>query len=587
MSSPRPDILGRVVLGLALAAVYPRLFYGIEFFDEAYYLALPVSFASGYQPFLDEHAVHQFAALLIRPFVSAYLYLVGSTDGLVLFGRHLYLACGALSAWVVRGFWTRALGERVGNLLAAVALTYIPLCVISLSYNSIVYFGLLAGSALLASAPLGHAVARHMLLGTLCMGAVVFAYPTMLPVAAISVAGGLWAVHVTCSVDDRRKALVWTGVAAGGVFATGSAVLLVLDFPVAFGSMLEFSQAQGAQGGGAAKWKAISLEFRFQMKLFAAIATALAIVVMGVARGGTARLSIFAAALVWPALAVASTTYRQFHAPFTTVPYVLAIIGLAAPLVLLRSGDRFARPERIAIAIVTVTSIAATVAILWSTANGLRNAAIGLTPAALVALGCLAVNRRGHEAKGAGTATVPFTILVVSLIFFQVHQLWTHAYREFVPNELEQTVERGAWKGIKTTSLKILFMNELQADLERIRGDAETVIYFDYFPAGYLMSDLRPRTPGLWLFPNSRIFQGTARLRDVYAQRLRAHGSLPDIAVEMICIPAQPFTWMRLPEGDAVGALFDESAYETVLERPCYTIARRRGEPGTSLNVPE
>ncbi|MDP6979249.1 MAG: hypothetical protein QF570_11710 [Myxococcota bacterium] len=580
MNSPPIDIFGRVVLGLAFAVVYPRLFFGIEFFDEAYYLALPVSFASGYQPFLDEHAVHQFAALLIQPFVSTYLYLVGSTDGLVLFGRHLYFACGVLAVWAVRGFWTRAQGERTGNLLAAVALTYIPLCIISLSYNSIVYFGLLAGSSLIASAALGRAVARHMAVGTLCMGAVAFAYPTMLPVATIAIAGGLGAVHATCSADDRKQALLWTGVAVAGVFVGSSAILLILDFPAALGSMLDFSQAQGAQGGGAVKWKAISLEFRFQLKLFAALATVLLIVSLGVARGGTVRLSMVAAALLWPALAAASTTYRQFHAPFTTVPYVLAIIGLAAPVVLLRSKERFARPERIAGAIVTVTSIAATVAILWSTANGLRNAAIGLTPAALAALGCLAANRSEGEAKGGGTASVPFTIFIVSLIFFQAHQLWTHAYREFVPSELEQTVDRGPWKGIKTTTLKILFMNELRDDLERIRGDAETVIFFDYFPAGYLMSDLRPRTPGLWMFPNSRIFQGTTRLRNVYAKRLEAHGSMPDVAVEMICIPAQPFTWMRLPEGDAVGALFDESAYETVLERPCYSIARRRGEAG-------
>jgi hypothetical protein len=584
-NSRTPDILSRAVLFLSLAAVYPRLYFGLEFFDEAYYLALPVSFSLGYQPFLEENAVHQFAALMIQPFFNVYLFITGSNEGVVLFGRHLYLACGLLSVWAVRNFWTRAIGERVGNLLAAVAITYVPLCVISLSYNSLTYFGLLAGSALLASAALGHHTARNMFLGTLCMAGVTFAYPSMLPVGAVAIAVGLAGAIATGGQGVIRTALIGTAAAAFGSLAVGVITLLILDLPGALDAMLEFSQAQGAQGGGAAKLKAVGIEFWFQARLFGAIALALVIVSAGVMRSPNSRISACAAALLWPALAFASTTYNQFHAPFTTVPFVLSIIGLGAPLFVFLLRKQIARPERIGITLITSISMLATVGILWSTANGLRNASIGLTPAALVALSCLAiwVTRRGKIADRQDNAAapdsngmLPFTVLVVSLLCFQVHQLWTHAYREFVPSELEQTVDRGAFKGIKTTSLKILFMKELEADLAQARGDARTVIFFDYFPAGYLMSDLKPRTPGLWFFPNSRTFQGTARLRDVYAKRLQNYDAAPDLVVKMICIPARPFTWMKLPEADVVSALFEAPEYETVIERPCYTVAKRR-----------
>ncbi len=598
-NSRAPDILSRAVLFLTIAAVYPRLYFGLEFFDEAYYLALPVSFSLGFQPFLEENAVHQLAALMTQPFINAYLFVTGSIEGVVLFGRHLYLACGLLSVWAVRNFWTRAIGERVGNLLAAVAIAYVPLCVISLSYNSLTYFGLLAGSALLASAALGHGTARNMFFGTLCMAGVSFAYPTMLPVGAFAIAAGLAGVFATGHKEAIRTALIWAAAAAVGSLVVGVITLLMLDLPGALDAMLEFSQAQGAQGGGAAKLKAVRLEFWFQVRLFVFVALALATVAAGVIGSPTSRISAIAAALLWPALAFASTTYREFHAPFTTVPYVLSIIGLGAPFLVFLVRKQIARPERIGITLITSTSILATMGILWSTANGLRNASLGLTPAALAALSCLAIwgahkwghtNQQDRNATPGWNTMLPFTVVVVSLLFFQVHQLWTHAYREFVPSELEETVDRGAFKGIKTTSLKILFMKELETDLERARGDAETVIFFDYFPAGYLMSDLKPRTPGLWLFPNSRIFQGTAQLRDVYAKRLQSHDALPDLVVKMICIPARPFTWMKLPEGDVVSALFEAPEYETVIERPCYTVAKRRSQTAgqeTSLDITE
>ena len=586
-----PDILSRVVLCLAVVAVYPRLYFGLEFFDEAYFLALPVAFSQDYQPFLDENAVHQFAALMTRPFIDAYVMIVGTTEGVVLFARHLYLACGLLAVWAVRNFWTRAISERIGNLLAAVAMTYVPLCIISLNYNSFTYLGLLAGSALFALASLGHGCARHMFIGTLCMAGVAFAYPTMLPVAGFAIAAGLAGVFATAQ-PQRRMALVWTAAAAVGSGALGGFTLLMLDLPAALGPMLEFSQAQGAQGGGAAKGKAIWLEFLFQIKLFASLAAALAIVSLGLLRFPTPKASAIAATLLWPALVFASTAYRQYHSPFTTVPHVLALLGLAAPALLFVSRNKLAFQQKVGIAIITSISALATVVVLWSTANGLRNAAIGLTPAALVTLACLAIYTSARwtssertEAKSTATrrADLPVTVVLLSLLLFQVQQLWTHAYREFVPIELEQTVDHGPWKGIKTTSLKIQFMNEMEADLAGAEKDAETIIFFDYFPAGYLMSSLRPRTPGLWLFPNSRIFQGNAQLRDLYAERLQRHGSLPQIIVKMICIPARPFTWMRLPEGDPVSALFGGQEYETLIERPCYSVARRRapgGSPG-------
>lgn len=581
---PSADVAGRIVLLLVIAAVYARIYFGFAFFDEAYYLALPYSFSLGHRPFLDENAIHQLGALLIRPFVGIYLQVVGGNEGLVLFGRHLYLGAALAAAWTARDFWRRAVGERAGNLLAAVIIAYVPLCIFGLSYNTLTYLGLIAGTALLASACLPGKRVPRLVLATVCLAAVSFAYPTMAPVAAVALALGLAGVLRTCAPEERVSAVGWTGAAALLSAGLGGGYLIALGLPEAFDRMLEFSRAQGLQGGGLIKLGLLALELGFQSRFLVLLALVLLALVLAISRVRHTGVAALVALLSWPALALASTQYRVFHAPFTTVPYVLSLLGLLAPVVAFASRERFSREARVGLYLTVATSILAGVAILWSSANGLRNAALGFTPAAIVTLGCLAAPRSGASGSLEGSGSrpgvmrdpkLPFAVLMASLLAFQVHQLWTHAYREFLPRRLGPTIDSGPWKGIRTTRRKAEFMAGLRADLVRARADAESIIFFDYFPAGYLMSDLVPRTPGLWLFPNSPMLQGNARLRRVYADLLHEEERRPDLVVRMHCIPARPLTRLKQPEGDPVSALFDQSDYQIVVERECYSVARR------------
>jgi hypothetical protein len=174
---------------------------------------------------------------------------------------------------------------------------------------------------------------------------------------------------------------------------------------------------------------------------------------------------------------------------------------------------------------------------------------------------------------------LPFAILTASLLLFQLQELWAHAYREFPPGELGATVRSGPWKGIRTTPRKIEFLARLAADLARVRDGAESILFYDYFPAGYLMTDLEPRTPGLWLFPDSPLHQGNAGLRRVYAERLRSDGRRPDLVVRLRCIPTRPPMRLQYPQHDPVSELFEPPDYETVVQRGCYSVARRLDAP--------
>jgi hypothetical protein len=97
----------RIFLFLSLAffvfvigASWHRVFIGANHTDEAAYIAMPFRLWSRDRPLIDEYWISQFAAILLEPVVGAYIKGTGSTDGIILFFRHLYLVFNIVTALV-------------------------------------------------------------------------------------------------------------------------------------------------------------------------------------------------------------------------------------------------------------------------------------------------------------------------------------------------------------------------------------------------------------------------------------------------------------------------------------------------------
>ncbi|MFT5443859.1 MAG: hypothetical protein ACI8W3_002910 [Myxococcota bacterium] len=583
-----PDWTSRLILGFVIAALYPRMFYGFSFFDEAYYIALPYSFSLGYRPFFDEGALPQLAGLMTQPFFELYLKLVGSNSGLVLFARHLYFVTALATAWVVRSYWLRISGERVANLLAAAMFAYVPFCIFGLSYNTFTSLGFLAGTALLAAACLAGNRPRAYFFATLCMAGLSFAYPPMFAVALLALAYALNRVFALSEASERKPVFI-AGLGAGLLsLVVGGGILVVYGLPETFDEILAFSNAQALQGGGGLKWRGIAYEVSYQAPYLLLLGGVLLTITIAVARHSHPLVQAAAGLLVGPVLLYVSAYYKPFHGPYTTAPLVLSCLGLGAPLALGLTRKNFTREQWSGLLIITATGVVAGLGILWSSSNGLRNMSLGLTPAALVTLACLTRNVTADTTVADATVAdatstsspiakaMPFTVFMVSLLCFQVQDVWTHAYREAPPLQLQKTVDHGAWKGIKTTSQRATFVHEVNADIARVRGDAKSILFFDYFPAGFLVSDLKPTTSSLWTFPVAKSLQGNVGLREVYADRLVKQNAWPDLVIQMHCIPG--FSKLSLLPDDPLLALFTPDTYEEVLQRPCYSVVRRRPE---------
>src|SRR6185312_115254 len=77
---------------LMVYGVVYSLYFGVTPTDEPFYISLPYRFILGDRPFIDEYNVVQSAGLFLLPFVKLYLYMKGSTEGIILFVRYLNFA---------------------------------------------------------------------------------------------------------------------------------------------------------------------------------------------------------------------------------------------------------------------------------------------------------------------------------------------------------------------------------------------------------------------------------------------------------------------------------------------------------------
>jgi hypothetical protein len=571
------DRLGLTILITTSVAVYARLYYGLDFTDESFYVALPYSFTLGHRPLVDELAAHQFAGLLLLPAVKAYLAIVGSNEGLVLFARHLYFALSCLCAWIARDTLSAIFGRRAGNLAAAFSLVYVPFALPSLSYNSLASLGILAGSMLLACACLPGRSPLRLGFGVVAVAIASFAYPPAFVAATVALLIGLGSFLVVRESDSRRVAMVT-------VITTGLAAALLGLLTIhhhggiaALQRLAELNDAFALQGGDFQKLNAILWEINHQKLYLVALFTLFLAMFLGMKWIPNSFLAVAGALLVAPALLAIEVLHEDFREPYSTAPFVVIALGLMAPIALRLIHQRLERSALAALLVIVLPSLLFAVVILWASANGLRNAALGCLPASLVALCCVSMLRPDRASRDlpSPVGSRVMTALAVSLLCFQTFQLWTHVYRDHPVSDLTARIESGAWKGIHTTRQKKFFVARLQRAIARERGDAKTILFMDYFPAGYLLSDLRPRTPAIWLFPWNTQQQGNKAIREIYARHFPDQQSLPDMLVRMSCIPAHENMRIALRPDDPLAERLRAGQYEHVDQQDCYGMLRK------------
>ena len=123
--------------------------YGMGAYDEPFYLTMPHRIINGDGMFSEEWNFGQFSAFLMLPVMKIYMMLAGSTEGIILHFRYIYIGFQLLCTVAV---YLKLRKKELAWAAAWLFLLFCPYDIMAVAYNTIgIAFMTLAG-ILLANA---------------------------------------------------------------------------------------------------------------------------------------------------------------------------------------------------------------------------------------------------------------------------------------------------------------------------------------------------------------------------------------------------------------------------------------------------
>jgi hypothetical protein len=396
--NPWPARLPSALFVASVGLLAWRITRGVDFSDEAYYaIFLDEWLKEGIarSPFL---ILHQTSALLTYPFALAYHAVVGSTAGLLLFLRCLYLAGATLSALVLVRCLRDVWGEPPRWLVGALLVVFVPYNLPAPSYNTMGLQALLVACSAFACAVLaaerGARSFAWLVVSAAAWAVAVMAYPPLLlPLGAL----GLGMLLV---LRPSRRFMVRYAILVGACQALTWSVVLAV-----FGAR-RIADSVTYQSGLAAS-RPLGAVFSNVGQLLAHNPWFAAILVIAVLVGLLrSRLPAWAIAATEAACFVALLLLPPalFHVSHGIV--LAAALGGIALLADLRPGATLA--ARL-LSLLYATSWIASLAMAGTAALGLLKIPVGALLAAAIAVAAAA--KRGSAAGRPRLAALPAFVL--------------------------------------------------------------------------------------------------------------------------------------------------------------------------------
>lgn len=543
---------------LITAAAYVRLFMGVDFLDESGYVSIPYTFNLGARPFFDELATGQNVGILLIPFVKAYTFFQPQADGLVLGFRHLYFLLALYTAGRIFLFCRKFIRSEPGVLVALIPLAFIPFSIPNLSYNSVGSLCLLLGMVhslqllLVRSRP-----ALDSALSAFFWGLASYAYPTLITVTGPAALYTLARLHVRYPKKARKSPFL-------SFLAVGLAWLVFVLACIQYSGVeniqrtISYYRIFGTNFGGWEKLRWILINVAENGVYFIAFFAA----GIGIWLSGFQNRAL--QLLMWILLCV--LIYFGFGAPNTIVPPMSAIgcFGLL-PLGFLFKCEVSKQAE---LKVFWLLSMFSGLVCAWTSSNGFVNASLGMVSAAVLNLFFVAAFV--EESSNTVNRKFGFAAFTAVFVSFLMWTCFRYVYPSDQINRMTVTVRSGAFGGLRTTPERSTFIEDLSRDLESRRPQAQSVIFFNDFPGGYLLSNLARRAHSVWTPAAGILPQFFAERAKIILGFYNDPSKLPDLAV--FIVPGLP------PLGSAVDPVFEyfsHSPYSLVIDRPGYKIFQK------------
>ena len=513
-----------VLVGIVamVLVMYLRLYFGVDTADEGFYLAMPYLFARGGQPFVHEWVAQQGAAVVFAPFVKIYISLVGSTDGLVLFGRHAYFLVSVFASWGIWRLCRQFLTPVVALFPALLPIVFHVGGIPNLSYNSQGALGWLLGLGFLYSCYFPFATGGiAAFAGASLLVIASFSYPSLSAIAALVLClsylfppspEGLKELD---AVHKKHRIRIMLGSFLIAI------PLLYVTFKDGFQPLLtsyEYASSTPGQGGGYDKIvrqvEKIGLSWRYG-------ALVLSLLIFSAAPSFSKRwrrFSIIASSiLLIPGFVALEQVWHERNIGDSGVFVIW--LGLLSPVLY------FFRPDRNDLKhllVIWPLSLLAGLITAWTSREWVQGA-LGLMPAAVLSLYFVV---RTWNVPVYAIRSVPVFLLLICIAAPQ----FLRVYQESPLIDLRTRIASGPYQGLFTGGWKSSVINKLKEGLALVSaGRSSLFIINSDNPGIYLMSALKPSGPTVWVSNQVPIQLQIRMFQDYFA--LPFH--LPDVIMVM------------------------------------------------------
>jgi hypothetical protein len=531
---------------VSAAMLFHRLPFGTSYGDEAYYNAMPYSFAIGSKPYVDELGVFQNAGVLQAPFFRAYIAIAGSGDGIVLFNRYLYFVYALVASILAFRLARRISSTSAACCVGALVVSFSYFNIFAISYNTVGAFSFFCGMVTAANALLNPRPGRGLFAASLFCLAGMFGYPGLTPAVLsylLIVLGWLYRKTARASFFNG----LW-GLGAGAAVALLTLSTLAMSIGRAgIARLAEFTHNMGY--GNQSIWQRLNvfgaIVHTWRWMIFAYIALFIAVPLL-------CRYLKHTALLVAAGVATAAAfayCYWSCLGVFTpsAAAVGLTVIPVLAPLCV--ALNRSWKYGHFVLLLLWAPSTISMVTLTYTSSNQWLATYLGVLGALFAGVVSFAayietLSERSPQRQLGYQALL--VALVASLLLNQDRGMYAGAYSEESRLDfLDTRVHSGPFRGTKTAANIAFFLESIDRDLktvERENPEAKTLTVFDDFPAGYMSTRLKPRTFANW------IIWGFFPAAYAHAMAKEAFGSpekLPDILLEVHTTAAGRSYWEK------------------------------------------
>jgi hypothetical protein len=547
-----------------LILTYNRLFYGVDFGDEAIYAAAPYRFVLGDKRFVDDTTLFQITSLISFPVVKFYYEITHGTDGIILFLRQAYFILSLLISCLVYFSLKDSFDKRIALLVSLTCVVYAYANLFTFSYNTQASLFFTAGCFLGAWAISDISRAQNyifLLVAGLLHGLTTISYPPMGLSSLVFIIILLFWIE-----KDKFKQAFFYLIG----FSIPLLFLLslegVFDYILArFQTITEtrFSYQAGTNIGNFDKLISLFTYtwIYYPYKSFIFVFTVGMVIYHKFYQNRYPWIILFLIFIVAIPFIHVVWVLNYFSSSYYLIYY-----SLFAPYLLI-----FLDPKHNTIRklfwIIWLPALIAGLTTGWASRNGWPNIAVGILPGALITTlllvtvisdsmqKMLAVNsgvqtlvwykfqtkvwtpsqenlppeKISHSSRAHYfLALIPASVLAL-MLFYYYGAIYGDGMGRMT--DLTEKVEIGPYQGLYTTSERKEFISVLSQNLRRfIRQNDQRILFYDFFAAGYLFTSLHPASTTVWeislgTYPNVN--------RDSIMGYYQNKNNWPDIVVKM------------------------------------------------------